>query len=346
MNIVAFSIPFFILGMLIEYRFGRQYYRLNDTISNLSAGLIQQSLGFLPAMIIVLAYPWLLENFSLRIFSGQFGLWTYVLSFLFADFIYYWAHRIFHRTGMGWTGHVVHHQSEEYNLSVALRQSWLQGLHGIPFVLVPAILGFEMSVFLTSNAINVVYQFWIHTRLIKHCPRWFEAVFNTPSHHRVHHGRNPAYIDKNYAGALIIWDKMFGTFTPETDEVVYGVTEPTRTWNPITAQMATLGRLFKKGPGKDIGTKLRYWVHPPGWTETEGELAPIYEVREKFNPEVSMKLKAWAIGIFLLALAVFVYALIHRGQMAFYEKCLWALGVIMILYQAGKILDPSSKEKS
>lgn len=155
-----------------------------------------------------------------------------------------------HEVNLFWIGHVVHHQSEDYNLSVALRQGALQKIFTSPFSLPLALLGFSDKWFLLISAFNTLYQFWIHTELIRKFPSWFEFIFNTPSHHRVHHGRNEQYIDKNHGGSLIIWDRLFGTFAPEEEKVQYGITSPVASWNPVKAHMAPIKELFfqlKKG---------------------------------------------------------------------------------------------------
>lgn len=150
------------------------------------------------------------------------------------DHGYYWAHRMVHEWNAGWTGHITHHNSEEYNLTTALRQGVFQPFFTWLFYM-PLAFFFPVPLYVSHSHINLLYQFWIHTQYIRKCPAWFEAVFNTPSHHRVHHGRNPQYIDKNYGGTLIIFDRLYGTFEPEVEEVVYGVTSQQQTWNPFWA---------------------------------------------------------------------------------------------------------------
>ncbi len=192
--------------------------------------------------------------------------WLYWLGlFLLTDLTYYWAHRMSHEINLFWGGHVVHHQSEEYNLSVALRQSSFQVVWTFAFSLPIAVLGFTTTDFLLISAFNTLYQFWIHTETIKKMG-WFEYVFNTPSHHRVHHGRNPQYIDKNHAGSLIIWDKMFGTFQPEVEPPTYGITKPVNSWNAVWVNFshyATMAHEMRMIPS--WADKIRYLFNKPGW---------------------------------------------------------------------------------
>jgi sterol desaturase/sphingolipid hydroxylase (fatty acid hydroxylase superfamily) len=192
--------------------------------------------------------------------------WYYWLTlFLLVDFAYYWAHRMSHEINLFWGGHVVHHQSEEYNLSVALRQSSLQVVWTFGFSLPIALLGFHTADFVLISALNTLYQFWIHTETIGKMG-WFEYVFNTPSHHRVHHGRDPKYIDKNHAGSLIIWDKLFGTFQAEEEKPTYGITKPINSWNAVWANVSHYVEM-----GKDLkrmtsfSDKVKYLFKKPGW---------------------------------------------------------------------------------
>ena len=171
--------------------------------------------------------------------------WVAAIGLLFGvDFCFYWFHRIAHEYAAPWATHVVHHQSEEYNLAVALRQSAFEGCFAWVFYLPLAVIGFPPIWYVSMKAINLLYQFWIHTEAIDRLGP-LEWVMNTPSHHRVHHARNPKYLDKNYAGMFIIWDRMFGTFQPEEEQPVYGITKPLQSWNPLWANLAAWVELFE-----------------------------------------------------------------------------------------------------
>lgn len=268
MQYIAMAIPIFLLLILVEYLFARherkEYYRFNDAINDLSCGVTEQVLGVFAKTMIFGAYIFLYKQFAvLEISSSSATGW--IVLFLGVDFCYYWFHRASHRSNAVWAAHIVHHQSEEYNLAVALRQGAFQSWFSWAFYLPLALAGFPPLMFLTASAFNTLYQFWIHTRTIcKLGP--LEWVLNTPSHHRVHHGRNPQYIDKNYAGVFIVWDRMFGTFEEEREEVVYGVTEAVQSWNPIWANFHYWAKLLK-----DAAHLPRWWdrlklfVMPPGW---------------------------------------------------------------------------------
>ena len=237
MNYVLYAIPFFFLLIALElgadYWRGVRTYRLADAINSLSAGVLSQALGLLTKALGILVYAVAFEQLALFQLDAN-ALWVWLLAFVFYDFCYYWNHRIGHERNVFWASHVVHHQSEEYNLSTALRQTSTGFLLSWIFYLPLAIAGVPPLVFLTVAALNLLYQFWVHTR---HIPKlgWFEWIFVSPSNHRVHHAQNPVYMDRNYGGVFIVWDRLFGTFQEELDEepVIFGVTTPLASWNPL-----------------------------------------------------------------------------------------------------------------
>ena len=220
LNPVGIALPFFLGLIVFESRLakrqGRPVYRLNDTFTDLSCGLGEQALGVFGKALILVAYAAVETRVGVVDLPLE-SAWTWAIGMIGVDFFYYWYHRFSHRVNFAWLTHGVHHQSEDYNLAVALRQPWFTQAYSWMFYLPLAVLGVPAIVYMTCFAINLVYQCWIHTRLIGKMGV-FETVFTTPSHHRVHHGTNPEYIDRNYAGILIIWDRIFGTFEPEVVE--------------------------------------------------------------------------------------------------------------------------------
>jgi alkylglycerol monooxygenase len=281
-NPIVLSIPiFFILigvELLVERFTHQKLYRLPDAIANLSCGITSQLSGLFLKIFAIGIYQYLFQHFALFTLDRTFIYWIVLI--LLVDLAYYWAHRMSHEINLFWGGHVVHHQSEEYNLSVALRQSSLQVIWTFGFSLPIAFLGFRTVDFALIAAFNTLYQFWIHTETINKLPRWFEFIFNTPSHHRVHHGRDPKYIDKNHAGSLIIWDRMFGTFQAEEEKPTYGITKPINSWNAIWANMshyAEMGKDMKRIP--KWSDKVKYIFMKPGWLPEElGGYRPAPEV--------------------------------------------------------------------
>lgn len=262
---IALSIPVFFLligiELLVGYLQKKKLYRFQDALTNINLGTGQQIIGVMVKGIFFLGYLYLYEH---RIYTFDNVWWAWLLLFLGVDFFYYWFHRMSHEINALWAAHIVHHQSEDYNLSVALRQSWFQGWFSWAFYLPLAVIGFDPIMFAAMNSFNTLYQFWIHTTTIKTLGP-LEWIFNTPSHHRVHHGSNPKYIDKNHAGSLIIWDRMFGTFQKEEEQVVFGITKPLNSWNPVWANIhywKELWEMAKQAKGFD---KVLVFLKPPGW---------------------------------------------------------------------------------
>lgn len=196
--------------------------------------------------------------------------WTLIGCIILADLAYYWEHRFMHRTGIGWATHTVHHSSPEFNLSVAYRFGPLDGLLPILFHLPLAILGFNPLIIFLSEAIVQLYQTMLHTQLIKKLPAPIEAIFNTPSHHRVHHGRNRQYLDKNYAGIFIIWDKLFGTFAREEAPVKFGVYPAINSVNPVVIFCHGFSKLFQQmRQANSFSQACLIWIKPPGWLDSQ-----------------------------------------------------------------------------
>jgi len=317
-NLIVLSIPVFFGLIAIEVMWDRWrglgLYRLGDTLANIGCGIMDQSSGLLSKVLTVGAYAAVFHaTASWRGWelSGHLAVW--LSAFVLTDFAYYWAHRLSHEVNLLWIGHSVHHQSEDYNLGVALRQSVLQKLL-LMWVYWPlAMLGFPPEMFLTSMAINLLYQFWIHTELIDRLGP-LEWVLNTPSHHRVHHGRNPEYIDRNHAGVFIIWDRMFGTFQEEIVKPTYGVTRPTDSFNPVYAQWKPVADLWadlQRIPG--LLDKLRFLFAPPGWYPASvggPQDAPAITGREaKFDPRPRTSVAVVLLYRWVLLLAVALGAL-------------------------------------
>ncbi len=231
MNLTTYFAPVFVILLVAEYLLARR-----RDVSIGSKADTRTSLLMGTGYLVVNAF-WKLAIFGLYVVLYELtplrieGWWAFIPLFFLDDLAYYWFHRAHHRVRVLWASHVVHHSSEEYNLSTALRQTWTPFTAGLFWIPLP-LLGFNPVMIVTAQGVNLLYQFWIHTTLIDRLG-WFEWVFNTPSHHRAHHGSNQQYLDKNYAGILIIWDRLFGTFVPETEPVRYGLTKNVNTYNPV-----------------------------------------------------------------------------------------------------------------
>jgi sterol desaturase/sphingolipid hydroxylase (fatty acid hydroxylase superfamily) len=270
-NLIYYAIPFFITTVIIEgviiYKNNPKSYNLKDTFASLSMGIGNVIVNLASKLLIVLVFSFIYENFKLV--EIPFTWWAWLLILSVDDFCYYWAHRIGHESRFFWASHIVHHSSQKYNLSTALRQTWTGGFFTFIFYLALPFLGFHPLMIFTQMSVSLLYQYWIHTELIDKMPRWFEAFFNTPSHHRVHHGSNPIYLDRNHAGIFIIWDKLFGTFQPELKEekVIYGLTSNIKTFNPLKIAFLEWRAVFKDAftSKTSIFNKLKYFIKPPGW---------------------------------------------------------------------------------
>jgi alkylglycerol monooxygenase len=275
LNPIGMAVPAFFGLIGLEWwllaRKGRAP-RLNDTLANLSCGLGEQLIGLFTKALSFGIYASVLAWGPADVLDPSSPA-VWLLGMVGVDLFYYAYHRFSHRVGFAWATHGVHHQSEEYNLSVALRQPWFTQAYSWAFYLPLALVGLPLEVYAVSYALNLLYQFWIHTETIGRLGP-LEWAFNTPSHHRVHHGVNPAYVDKNYGGILITWDRIFGTFALEEEPVSYGVLDPLRSWNPVVANTRIWAKLATKAAAlPSWGHKLGAVLHAPAWTP-EGEWPP------------------------------------------------------------------------
>jgi len=243
-------------------------YDLSDTLANMtvSVGSI-----FFWGMLGWLYYGGVTFAYAHHLLAIPFAWWSFLLVFVLDDLRYYWWHRISHRSRWFWASHVVHHSSQHYNLSVSVRQSWTSQFTGLTLMNVPlAWIGFHPAAIALAFSVNLLYQFWLHTEAIDRLPRWFEAVFNTPSHHRVHHASNPRYLDSNYAGVFIVWDKLFGTFVPEdvAEPPRYGLVKNLGTFNPIRIATHEYVAIAKDlvHPKLSLVQRLAYLFAAPGWS--------------------------------------------------------------------------------
>jgi sterol desaturase/sphingolipid hydroxylase (fatty acid hydroxylase superfamily) len=242
-------------------------YTSKDAFSSIAMGVGNVLIGFLSKIIVFTVFYYAYNHF--RFYTIPVVWWSFVLLFFADDISYYWFHRISHSSRVFWASHVVHHSSQHYNLSTALRQTWTGSFYSFVFWLWLPLVGFHPEMIILQQAISLLYQFWIHTELINKMPKWFEAIFNTPSHHRVHHGSNPIYLDRNHAGILIIWDKLFGTFQPEleAEKVQYGLVTNIKSYNPFIIAFKEWGVMFKDvfTGKKSFSERIKYLIKPPGW---------------------------------------------------------------------------------
>jgi sterol desaturase/sphingolipid hydroxylase (fatty acid hydroxylase superfamily) len=286
--VLYYAIPGFVLLLSIEawfsFREQRHLYETKDTFSSISLGLGNLFSGLITKGLIFGLFT-LLYQWRLFTLDGS-RWWHWALAFFADDFSYYWFHRCSHHVNWFWASHVVHHSSKRYNLSAALRQTWTGNLTGaFLFWCWMPLAGFHPIIVLMMQSFSLIYQFWIHTETIDRLPRPVEFIFNTPSHHRVHHGVDLKYLDKNHAGVLIIWDRMFGTFRNEEERPRYGLTRNIESFNPVVIALVTWKELFRKAAHSgSIKNFMNYFVQPPGWSH-DGSSHTASEMIEAYNRE-------------------------------------------------------------
>jgi len=343
---VAIPLFFLLIGaeLLISQYQKRKLFRLNDSITNLNIGGTQQIVAVLISLVGISLYDIIYHKFSFKLIDiSTFNWVNFIILFIAWDFCYYWAHRISHEVNLMWSAHVVHHQSEEYNLTVALRQSWFQGVWTAPFYLPLALIGFSPMDVVFVSGINLIYQFWIHTEMVNKMG-FLEHFMNTPSHHRVHHGRNPKYIDKNHAGVFIIWDKMFGTFQQEEEKPTYGITTPVNSWNPIWANFAhfkTINAQLKEA--KSFKDQLKVLFFKPGWSAKMAAYVSVPEVErtslKKYDTIVPLSVNWYVIFQYVLTAIGIVFFLFNINQLSLLVKLMAALLVMMAVWTAGGLFE-------
>ena len=320
MNLILYAIPFFFLLILLEFTYGvlrrRNTYRINDTINSLSLG----SLSRLQSLVVLgfsgLIYEFIVARYQL----GQLAddqLWVWLSCFLLYDLAYYWKHRFGHEVALFWGSHVAHHQSEDYNLGTALRQTSID-FYGFLFYLPFFVLGFPAEILFTVVSLNLIYQFWVHT---EHVPKLgiLEWLFVTPSNHRVHHARNKIYVDRNYGGVFIIWDRLFGSFQEELEQeaVIFGLRKPLNSWNPVWANVHVYWRLIQdciKVPG--FSNKIKIWLKPPGWLPDSMQSSCKLRSQKtglstRFNPALSDFSKGYCVVQFVVTVGLSLTVLIN-----------------------------------
>lgn len=223
-NIIVYAVPLMVLFAALEiyisYRQEKQYYETKETIGSVLTGIGNLIVSALIKVALLYTVVWIYNALPWRM---ELNWWTLIPCYFIFDFCSYWAHRVSHQQRFWWATHVAHHSGEHYNLTVSFRLSWVQNIK-IIFFLPVALLGFHPIIFFVTSQIAVLFQFWVHTEYIRKLPRWVEYIFATPSNHRVHHGSQEQYIDKNYAATFIFWDRLFGTYEPEVEKVIYGIT--------------------------------------------------------------------------------------------------------------------------
>lgn len=336
MNYILYAVPFFFLLIALELLADRwrgvSTYNLSDSINSMSAGVLSTTVGLVTKVIGLLTYTIAWEHFGQLELAAN-SVWVWLFAFVLYDLCYYWNHRLGHERSVLWAAHSVHHQSEEYNLTTALRQTSTGFLFGWIFYLPMALIGVPPLVFLAVASLNLLYQFWVHTR---HIPKlgWFEWVFITPSNHRVHHAQNQIYMDRNYGGVFILWDRLFGSFQEELDDhpVVFGVTTPLASWNPLWANLQVYAALWQDAKRtSSTWDKLRIWFMRTGWRPADVAAAypqakPDLSQFVKFDVPLRLYRKVYATLQFSVYVLGGSYLMANAGQLSvpvLLAGCIW-----------------------
>ncbi|WKK79833.2 sterol desaturase family protein [Marivirga arenosa] len=348
MNVYTYITPIVVLLFLIEIiitlRFQKKNYPFQDTITNLGTGIGNQCINLAVAFFV---YKWYGFLFELTPFRIEVTWYTMVLLLLLQDFIFYWFHRLGHSINIFWAAHMAHHSSEEMNLSVGIRASFTQRLFQFLFFdWVLVVIGFSPEIVYAMAAVHLLLAYWHHTSLIKKMG-WFEKFFVTPSHHRVHHGVNPQYIDKNFSEFLIIWDKLFGSFEPEEEEVCYGVTHPPRTWHPINLNFQFWKQLWDDAKNtKSFKDKLRIWFMPTGWRPADLVDEPLPSVigynkseQVKYKSSSLENSKNYLIVQLIIGLAFMSFTINMNLPLSFWERFILSSGLFMMIISWSGILE-------
>jgi sterol desaturase/sphingolipid hydroxylase (fatty acid hydroxylase superfamily) len=344
-QIIVLATPVFLLLIAIElavgHARGRNTYRLHDALSSIGLGMLSQVMGLFTRLLAIGIYAGVYEHVALfRLPVDSIAVWIGAL--LAYDFCYYWLHRAGHRVAVFWAAHVVHHQSEDYNLSTALRQTSSGALLGWLFYLPMAVLGVPPVVFATVALIDLLYQFWVHTQQVGKLG-WFDRWFCSPSNHRVHHAINDRYVDRNYGGILIVWDRLFGSFEEERDDepCVYGTRSPLRSFNPLWANLEVYWAIardaWRAGSWRD---KLRIWVMPPGWRPTDVARAdpkPPFRLESvrRYDPPMSQGAQVTALLGFAALLGLACALLWHAHRLPLGMQFVAALAILAGLWAIG-----------
>jgi sterol desaturase/sphingolipid hydroxylase (fatty acid hydroxylase superfamily) len=350
---LSYAIPGFIVLVLLEYVISRfmkiEVNQAMDTISSISSGITNTLKTLMGLTVVIISYEWMVSNFAL--FEIKSELWIYVLCFIGLDFAGYWSHRFNHTVNLFWNRHIIHHSSEEYNLACALRQN-ISAVFAIYFFLyIPmALIGIPAKVVALIAPIHFFAQFWYHTRLINKMG-FLEYIIVTPSHHRVHHAINDAYLDKNYSEIFIIWDKFFGTFQKELAEKppVYGVKKPVKTWNPFLINFMHLWGIIKDAwHAQNWIDRLRIWFMPTGWRPNDVSASFPIEIttnpykREKYATNASFLFTAWSWFQLVVTVATMYYLLVHIAKLNFLEIVEYASFLMISIFAYTSLMDKHS----
>ncbi len=352
-QIIVLATPVFLLLIALEFGVGlargRNTYRLHDTLASIGLGVMSQVTGVFGKLLRVGLYTLAFEHVALFRLPAD-AWWVWLLALVFYDLCYYAYHRAAPRVAGLWAAHAVHHQSEDYNLGTALRQTSSGFLLGWLFYLPMAVLGVPPLVFGVVALVDLLYQYWVHTQQIGRLG-WFDRWFCSPSNHRVHHAVNDRYLDKNYGGILVVWDRLFGTFREEDDiePIVYGTRAPLRSFNPLWANLQVYADLARDSwRARHWGDKLRVWIKPPGWRPADvaarwPKAAFDLQAVQRFDPPLGRRAAWAAVALFMLLMGATSVFLWFAHTFTGWHQAGGAAGIVALLWLTGWLTQPRSR---
>lgn len=352
MNPIAFAIPVFFLLIALEmwvaYRRGLTVYRFNDSLTSINIGIMSEFSKAMGGIVSVAMYVLISDRFGAFVWDTSHPM-TWITALLLYDFCYYWVHRTGHEINIFWASHVVHHSSEEFNLSTALRQSSTGFLFRWIFYIPLALLGFPVKVFIIVGLIDFVYQYWVHTKLIGRLG-WLEYVVVTPSNHRVHHGQNDYCMDKNYGGIFSFWDRIFGTYADEREDEapVYGVRKPLHSWNPLWANFNHFDLIWHQVRyAEGWRNKLMYVFAKPSWTPAENDATPPFSCEnfERFDTPTPSRLKQLALFTTIASAVMLIVFFTVQSNLATPLRIGYCVVMVLILAGIGRAITRTNLTK-
>ena len=352
-QIIVLATPVFLMligiELLIGLKRGRNSYRLNDALNSIGLGIMSQLVGVFSKLMAIGIYTVAFTHAALWPLPAT-ALWVWLVGLVLYDLCYYWHHRLGHTVALFWAAHVVHHQSEDYNLSTALRQTSSGWIGGWLFYLPMAVLGFPPLVFGSVALIDLLYQFWVHTQQVGKLG-WFDRWFCAPSNHRVHHAVNDKYLDRNYGGILIVWDRLFGSYEVEDEgnPCVYGTRGPLRSWNPVWANLHNYaGMALDSWRARRWLDKLRVWFMHPGWRPADVAARwpkPAFDIRQvqRYDPPLSRPAALLALALFAALLGATTAFLWNAHTLTLVQQAASAGAIVAGLWVVGVLCTPRAR---
>lgn len=345
---IALATPVFFALIALELLAARARgrsgtYRLNDAVNSLSLGVMSEVTKLFTRVLTIGIYAWLFEHVAPAEWRSD-AWWTWALAIVFYDFCYYWNHRLGHESAVFWAAHVVHHQSQCYNLSTALRQTSSGALLSWIFYVPMAVAGVPPQMFAVAAIVDLLYQYWIHTELVGKLG-WFDRWFASPSNHRVHHAVNDGYLDRNYGGILMVWDRLFGTFVEESEPCVYGTRSPLESWDPLWANVEVYADLARRTRhASRFRDKLLVWFMPPGWQPagvTGGPgTKPAFDLGgvRTYDPPMDPRTRAFALLQLATAIAAALPLMWFSNELSRTAVLAGALAIVVVLWATGAVM--------